>query len=367
MNQEKIADLKNWMHQEKIDFTYISDPGHIAYFSGYESEPHERVLALFIAADDQSFLFTPALEVEDAEKSSWTYPVYGYLDSENPWEKIAALLNKRTQGTPRFALEKQALSLARFDQLKTYFPASDFSHDVTPLIEKLQLIKTEPEIQRLLEAGSWADVAFEIGFKAIQAGVAEQEFVAEIEYQLKRQGIRSMSFDTLVLTGKNGASPHGVPGETKIEPHDLVLFDLGVVHNGYCSDATRTVSYLEPSDFQKEIYGIVLEAQLAATEAVKPGVTAGELDDIARGVITKAGYGEYFNHRLGHGIGTTVHEYPSLVHGNDLVIEEGMCFSIEPGIYIPGKVGVRIEDCLHVTKTGSEPFTKTTKELQIIQ
>ena len=90
MNQEKIADLKNWMHQEKIDFTYISDPGHIAYFSGYESEPHERVLALFIAADDQSFLFTPALEVEDAEKSSWTYPVYGYLDSENPWEKIAA-------------------------------------------------------------------------------------------------------------------------------------------------------------------------------------------------------------------------------------------------------------------------------------
>ncbi|NSN52681.1 aminopeptidase P family protein, partial [Enterococcus faecalis] len=233
MNQEKIADLKNWMHQEKIDFTYISDPGHIAYFSGYESEPHERVLALFIAADDQSFLFTPALEVEDAEKSSWTYPVYGYLDSENPWEKIAALLNKRTQGTPRFALEKQALSLARFDQLKTYFPASDFSHDVTPLIEKLQLIKTEPEIQRLLEAGSWADVAFEIGFKAIQAGVAEQEIVAEIEYQLKRQGIRSMSFDTLVLTGKNGASPHGVPGETKIEPHDLVLFDLGVVHNGY--------------------------------------------------------------------------------------------------------------------------------------
>ena len=132
--------------------------------------------------------------------------------------KIAALLNKRTQGTPRFALEKQALSLARFDRLKTYFPASDFSHDVTPLIEKLQLIKTEPEIQRLLEAGSWADVAFEIGFKAIQAGVAEQEIVAEIEYQLKRQGIRSMSFDTLVLTGKTELVLTGYLAKQKLSP-----------------------------------------------------------------------------------------------------------------------------------------------------
>lgn len=366
MNQEKINDLKKWMAKENIDLTYISDPGHIAYFSGYESEPHERVLALFISAEDDSFLFTPALEVEDAENSSWTFPVYGYLDSENPWEKIAAIIKKK-HANPTIALEKQALSLARYDVLHTYFPESNFTHDVTPLIEKLQLIKTTEEVSKLMAAGSWADVAFEIGFKAIKAGITEQEIVAEIEYQLKRQGIRAMSFDTLVLAGTNAASPHGNPGNTKVAENELVLFDLGVVHNGYCSDATRTVSFKEPTDFQKEIYSIVLEAQLQATAAIKPGITAGELDDIARGVITEAGYGEYFNHRLGHGIGTTVHEYPSLVTGNDLVIEEGMCFSIEPGIYIPGKVGVRIEDCIHVTKNGSEPFTKTTKELQIIE
>ncbi|WP_086444757.1 aminopeptidase P family protein [Candidatus Enterococcus lemimoniae] len=365
MNQEKINELKKWMAKENVELTYISDPGHIAYFSGYKSDPHERVLALFISLNHDPFLFTPALEVEDAQKSSWAYPVYGYLDSENPWEKIAQLIKK--SGNPsKIATEKEALTVARFDRLKHYFPASDFSASVTPVIEKLQLLKTPSEIATLMEAGNWADVALEIGFKAIKEGAKEQEILAEIEYQLKRQGIRSMSFDTLVLTGKNGASPHGNPGSTAVAKQDLVLFDLGVVYNGYCSDVTRTVAYQEPTDFQKEIYSIVLEAQLKAMDAVKPGITAGELDEIARGVISGYGYGEYFNHRLGHGIGTTVHEYPSLVTGNELVIEEGMCFSIEPGIYIPEKVGVRIEDCLHVTKTGCEAFTKTPKELMII-
>ncbi|MBO0471926.1 aminopeptidase P family protein [Enterococcus sp. DIV0242_7C1] len=365
MNQEKINDLKKWMEKEQIDLTYISDPGHIAYFSGYHSDPHERVLALFISLNSGSFLFTPALEVEDAENSSWSEPVYGYLDSEDPWEKITQLIKKN--GNPlKIATEKEALSVSRFERLNQAFPSSDFSISVTPVIEKLQLLKTPAEVNKLMEAGNWADVALEIGFKAITEGAKEQEILAEIEYQLKRQGIRSMSFDTLVLTGKNAASPHGNPGNTAVAKQDLVLFDLGVVYNGYCSDVTRTVAYKEPTDFQKEIYSIVLEAQLKAMDAVKPGVTAGELDDVARGVISGYGYGEYFNHRLGHGIGTTVHEYPSLVTGNDLVIEEGMCFSIEPGIYIPGKVGVRIEDCLHVTKTGCEAFTKTTKELQII-
>jgi Xaa-Pro dipeptidase len=365
MNQEKMNDLKNWMNTEGIELTYISDPGHIAYFSGYESDPHERVLALFIPLNHEPFLFTPALEIEDAENSSWSYPVYGYLDSENPWQKIADLIQQ--QGIPKkIATEKEALTVARYDILTQYFTNSDFSANVTPVIEKLQLQKTPDEISKLMAAGDWADVALEIGFKAIAASVKEQEILAEIEYQLKRKGVRSMSFDTLVLTGKNAASPHGAPGNTAVADGDLVLFDLGVVWNGYCSDVTRTVAYKEPTDFQKEIYNIVLEAQLKAMDAVKPGITAGELDEVARGVISGYGYGEYFNHRLGHGIGTTVHEYPSLITGNELVIEEGMCFSIEPGIYIPGKVGVRIEDCLHVTKNGCEAFTKTSKDLLVL-
>lgn len=367
MNQLKITELRTWMAENHTDLAYISDPGHIAYFSGYQSDPHERVLALFIPLDQDPFLFTPALEVEEAKKSSWAYDVVGYLDSEDPWKIIAKEITRRYGKTQSLSVEKNALTVDRLEQLQDAFSETDFSNDLTGIIQRLQLLKTPEEVDRLLAAGSWADVAFEIGFQAIKEGVTEQEVVAEIEYQLKRRGIKEMSFSTIVLGGAHAASPHGEPGSQKLVPNELVLFDLGVVHNGYCSDATRTVSFKEPTAFQKEIYEITLEAQLKATEFVRPGVTAAQVDAVARDVITGYGYGEYFNHRLGHGIGTTVHEYPSLVEGNDLILEEGMCFSIEPGIYIPGKVGVRIEDCLHVTKDGSENFTKTTKKLQIIE
>lgn len=218
----------------------------------------------------------------------------------------------------------------------------------------------------MIEAGKWADKALEIGFNAIGEGVEEQEIVAVIEYELKKMGIKNMSFETMVLTGDNAASPHGTPGDRKIEKNDLILFDLGVVYEGYTSDVTRTVAFGEPSQQAKDIYNLVLEANEAAIAAVKPGITAGELDRIARDVISEAGYGKYFNHRLGHGLGSNVHEFPSIMGGNDLVIEEGMCFSIEPGIYVPGVAGVRIEDCVYVTADGCEVLTHTPKSLTVV-
>lgn len=367
MNNVKINELRQWMANNQVELAYISDPGHIAYFSGYESDPHERVLALFIPLEQDPFLFTPALEVDDAKNSGWTFDVRGYLDSENPWEIIGKEIRTRYGQPGNVGIEKNALTVERFDYMSDILSGTDFFTDLTPVIQRLQLIKTVEEKDKLIAAGKWADVAFEIGFKAVKEGITEQAIIAEIEYQLKKQGVSQMSFDTLVLAGKNAASPHGAPGNTQVKPNELVLFDLGVVWDGYCSDATRTIAYKKPTEFQEKIYNITLEAQLAAHDAVRPGITAGELDQIARGVIDSYGYGEYFNHRLGHGIGTTVHEYPSLVEGNDLVIEEGMCFSLEPGIYIPEQVGVRIEDCVYVTKDGCVSFTTTPKELLILE
>lgn len=231
----------------------------------------------------------------------------------------------------------------------------------------MRLIKSADEIQKMMIAGDFADKAVRVGFDAISLQATETDIIAQIEFQMKKQGISKMSFDTMVLTGNNAADPHGIPGTNPIENNALLLFDLGVETLGYTSDMTRTVAVGKPDQFKRDIYEICLEAQLTAQEFIKPGVTASEVDAAARKVIEKAGYGQYFNHRLGHGLGMDVHEYPSIMAGNDMIIEEGMCFSVEPGIYIPGKVGVRIEDCGHVTASGFQVFTKTPKELQYFE
>lgn len=367
MNQVKINELKTWMKDHQVDLAYVTNPNTIAYFSGFNSDPHERILALFIATDKDPFLFTPGLDAQGAKDSAWPYDVISYSDEQDPWQIIAAEIKERYGNAAVIAIEKAALSLAHFEAFASHFSQSDFSQNLTTIIEQMQLIKTPAEIKQMKEAGSWADVAFEIGFKAIKAGVSEAEIVAEIEYQLKQKGVAKMSFDTEVLAGAKAANPHGSPSSDQVQENHFVLFDLGVLWQGYCSDATRTVAFKEPTDFQREIYAIVLEAQLAAQEAVKPGIKASELDKIAREVIENYGYGKAFTHRLGHGIGTTIHEYPSIVAGNDLVIEENMCFSLEPGIYLPNQVGVRIEDCIYVTQDGCVPFTHTSKELRIIE
>ncbi|HWL12694.1 MAG TPA: M24 family metallopeptidase, partial [Ureibacillus sp.] len=175
-----------------------------------------------------------------------------------------------------------------------------------------------------------------------------------------------MSFETMVLSGPKTASPHGTPGERKIQKGDMILFDLGVIYDGYCSDITRTVAFGEVSEAQKEIYNAVRSANENAVAAVKPGVRAMDLDKIARDTITEAGYGEYFTHRLGHGLGISVHEFPSVTGTNDLVLREGMVFTIEPGVYKADVTGVRVEDDVVVTADGVEVLTKFTKELVIL-
>lgn len=358
--EQKLAALKKWLNHANIDAVFLNDPLNIAYFSGYKSNPHERLIALLVFADADPFLFTPALEKEDAKNSSWKYDVFSYLDNEDPWKIIADAIKKRSPSLDLLAVEKDFLIVDRYEKMILSFPSVTFT-DISPMIQKSKLIKSSAEIERMVEAGKWADIAFKIGFNAIEEGASEQAIVAEIEYKLKKLGIKEMSFETMVLAGDNAASPHGIPGNRQIQKNEFVLFDLGVVYGGYTSDATRTVAFGNPSKEARKIYDIVLDAHNAALNAIKPGITAGELDSIARTVITKKGYGPYFNHRLGHGIGSSIHEAPSIIEDSQLVIQEGMCFSIEPGIYVPGVAGVRIEDCVHVTQNGFEVFTHTPK------
>ncbi|SEK88446.1 Xaa-Pro dipeptidase [Carnobacterium iners] len=358
MTNKKLTSLKKWLIESKIDCILLNDPENIAYYSGFKSEPHERILALVIFPFADPFLFTPSLEIKDAQNSEWPFSVYGYLDNENPWSILSEKIQSATTSTGHFAIEKAFLTVERYEKLCHFFKNSLFKN-ISEKIQEMKLIKDSSEIKKMIEAGEWADKALEIGFNSIKEGISEEEIVAEIEFQLKKQGMKEMSFETMVLTGDHAASPHGVPGARKVKKDDMILFDLGVVHNGYTSDVTRMAIFGNPSKEAEKVYSIVLRAHQAAIAAVKPGVTAGQLDEIARNIITKEGYGEYFTHRLGHGLGSSVHEFPSIMKDSELIIKEGMCFSIEPGIYIPGIVGVRIEDCLYVTKNGCELFTKT--------
>ncbi|GED80590.1 Xaa-Pro dipeptidase [Amylolactobacillus amylophilus] len=362
----QLDKLQKWLQDTNTDVAYISDPVNVNYFSGYGSDPEERVLALFVFKDAAPFLFTPQLNVEEAKNSEFDSDVYGYLDHENPFKIIAERIKERTNHFEKWAIEKDNLSVFRYQAIKTAFPTASFTQDASRFIEQTRLYKTQQEIAIMEQAGADADFAFEVAFNAVQTGVSERGLVGQIEYELKKRGVMEMSFDTIVQTGANAANPHGGPTLSTVQPNELILFDLGTVKNGYMSDATRTVAYGTPSDKALDIFKVCLEANLTAMDKAKPGITAAELDAVARDIITKAGYGEYFNHRLGHGIGKSTHEFPSLMEGNDMELEPGMCFSIEPGIYIPGVAGVRIEDCGHLTENGFVPFTHTPKELKTI-
>ncbi|VTS36079.1 Xaa-Pro dipeptidase [Streptococcus porcinus] len=358
----KITQIQDFLKSQEAQLAIFSDPVTVNYLTGFACDPHERQMFLFIYDQIAPVLFVPALEVARAQKRV-SFPVFGYIDSENPWEKITSVLpNKKAK---RIYAEFDHLNVSKFQGLQSIF--SGHFDNLTPFIQNMRLIKSSDEIDKMMIAGEFADKAVQTGFENISLEATETDIIAQIEFEMKKQGISKMSFETMVLTGDNAANPHGIPGTNKIENNALLLFDLGVETLGYTSDMTRTVAVGKPDQFKIDIYNLCLEAQLTAQEFVKPGVTAAEVDAAARSVIEKAGYGEYFNHRLGHGLGMDVHEFPSIMAGNDLEIKEGMCFSIEPGIYIPGKVGVRIEDCGHVTKEGFQAFTKTTKELQYFE
>ncbi|MGD6943469.1 M24 family metallopeptidase [Cytobacillus gottheilii] len=362
---KKLHSVSEWMKENNIQFSFITSSENVFYLSGFFSDPHERLLGLAVFQDAEPFLVCPAMEIEDAKQAGWNHEIIGYSDIENPWEKVQQAVKKRVAQISTAAIEKEHMNVERYEAITQLFSGAQFV-SAEDKLRKLRMVKDEQELEIIREACALADYAIEVGCSEIAEGKTELDVLAAIEYALKKKGVNEMSFSTMVLTGANGASPHGTPGMTQMKKGDLVLFDLGVVWKGYCSDITRTVAFGDINDKQKEIYDTVLKAQLAAVEASKPGMTAADIDLTARNIIREAGYGEYFPHRLGHGLGISVHEYPSLTETNPLQLEKGMVFTIEPGIYVPGVAGVRIEDDLAVTENGVEVLTKFPKELQII-
>ncbi|MFJ6268287.1 M24 family metallopeptidase [Lysinibacillus xylanilyticus] len=360
----KVEEIQNYLQQNQIDAAFVTTPDNVFYVSGFKSNPHERLLGVMIFKEAEPFLICPKMEIPDAKEAGWSYEVIGHQDTENSMEVLAQAIKDRNVNPQTFAIEKAQLIVERLEALQHSFPQANFVR-LDEKINAMRVIKDANELEKLRKAAELADYAIEIGCKEIAEGKTEMEILTAIESAIQDKGCK-MSFETMVLSGPKTASPHGKPGARKIEKGDMILFDLGVIYDGYCSDITRTVAFGEPSEAQKEIYNTVLSANTNAITAVKPGVRAMDLDKIARDTITDAGYGEYFTHRLGHGLGISVHEFPSVTGANEMTMEEGMVFTIEPGIYKSDVTGVRIEDDVVVTKDGVEVLTKFPKELIVL-
>lgn len=362
----KVNDIQRFLLENDVDAAFITTPDNVFYVSGFQSEPHERLLGVMIFKEAEPFVICPLMEVPDLKASGWTFEAVGHEDTDDAWQVLATAASKRGVALNRIAIEKSHLTVERLERMEQLFSNASFPR-LDEQLNSMRNIKSEDELEKLRTAAKLADYAIEVGCKEIAEGKTELEILMAIEFEMKKKGAEKMSFDTMVLSGSKTASPHGTPGDRKIQKGDLILFDLGVVYQGYCSDITRTVAFGEPSEKQREIYETVRKAEQAAIDLVRPGVKAQDLDKAARDIITDAGYGQYFTHRLGHGLGISVHEFPSITGTNELELVEGMVFTIEPGIYHPDITGVRIEDDVVVTADGVEVLTKFPKELLVIE
>jgi Xaa-Pro aminopeptidase len=230
----------------------------------------------------------------------------------------------------------------------------------------LRKVKDSEELEALTAAQRIAEKALEDVLKEIRPGKTEKEIAALLQYRMLVHGAENMSFEPIVVSGPNGSLPHGVPTDKAIQEGEFLTMDFGCIYHGYCSDMTRTVAIGHVTDEMREIYDTVLRAQLAGIEAAKAGVTGKAVDKAARDVIEAAGYGEYFSHSFGHGVGVEIHESPNASQLNEQPFPAGAVVSAEPGIYIPGKLGVRIEDVILLTEDGNINITKAPKELLIL-
>lgn len=334
-----------------------------------KSEENRLYLTEFQSSDgylcicqDKAVFFVDGRYIENAEKKvkgCRTELLEGFGDIERFVNE-----NKIT----RITVERERLTLSSYENLKKRFPGAEICFDgsADEKIRELRCVKSEGETKSIIKAQRIAEKAFDEILNFIKAGVSEIEIAAALDYSMRRNGGEGTAFDTIALSGKNGSVPHGVPTDKKVEKGDFVTMDFGCICNGYRSDMTRTVAVGFVTSRQEEIYDTVLKAQNEAISKIKAGIKCRDADKIARDIIGEKGYGKYFTHSLGHGVGVEIHEYPLLSSKSTETLKAGNVVTVEPGIYIPGEAGVRIEDFGLVTEDGFLNFTKAPKGLTVL-
>jgi Xaa-Pro aminopeptidase len=361
--EERIEALKKEGKKVGIDAFLVTSEKNMRYLAGFSTLAIERFAGIVIPVEvGVPIVIVPRLEETKAKK----FPlkeIMSYSDSESP----ALLLNKVVK---ELKLEKATLGIEgtlpfKFYQMLVATSSKIRTEDTSNLFSQLRCIKSERELGMIEKAAGIVAEGIEAGIEFTKPGVTELAISSQIERTIKESGGESVPF-CLVLSGANSALPHGETSNRKVSEKDVVLMDVGAVYEGYYGDLTRTLFVGEATKKEKEIYDVVAQAQETAIRCVRPGIKAEEVDAAARKVIENAGYGKYFTHRTGHGLGLEVHEEPYIVQGNKTMLKPGMAFTIEPGIYFFEKFGVRIEDNMAVSHTKGRMLSRISKELTVV-
>ncbi len=351
----RIKTLTGKLKDTGTDAAIITDGINIRYLSGFTGTE-----AYLIVSGQDKYIVTDSRYTGQARKESPGWETVEYRGIMEP--VIAGIV--QGMNMQRIGFEDRNLTFFRYHELK-----DRLGIQMVPLgglVDELRMEKESSEIVMMRKAAGIADDAFSYILNVIRPGITERETAAELEYHMKKNGAEKESFSTIVASGARSSLPHGVASEKTIEYGDTIVLDFGAVYNGYCSDMTRTIFTGHPDDEIKKVYEVVLSAQQKALEKLYEGIKGSEADAVARNFILKSGYGEYFGHGLGHGVGLEVHEEPRLAANSSTVLKNGMAVTVEPGIYIAGKAGVRIEDLVVINGTEPEVLTESTKELIVL-
>ncbi|MBY8884231.1 Xaa-Pro peptidase family protein [Streptomyces sp. PTM05] len=361
---DRIERARRAAAEAGLDALLVSPSADLRYLTGYHAHPLERLTCLVIPADGDPLLVVPALEKPAAEASpagDLDLEVIGWAETDDPYAVVAERLPRNVK---RIAVDNHmwAEKLLAF---RAAMPDAEQSL-AGEVLRELRMRKGPAEVEALRRAGAAIDRVHRRIGEWLKPGRTERDVARDIADAILQAGHATCDF-VIVGSGPNGASPHHEVSDRVIRPGDPVVVDIGgTTPEGYCSDSTRTYAVGEPHSDFRELYAVLRRAQQAQTEAVRPGITAQELDAVGRDIIEDAGFGDHFIHRTGHGIGLETHEEPYIVAGSDLALEPGMAFSIEPGIYLPGRFGARIEDIAVCTADGGERLNVTGRDLVVL-
>jgi Xaa-Pro aminopeptidase len=350
--------LRNALGSSRLEALFVTHLPNIRYLCGFTGSA-----GALVVTPAKNVFFTDGRYTEQAKAEVQGARVV--IAHKSPIAAAGEWLS--TQGKKRrpqtIGIEGEDLSVAERTRLAKSLGRGFRLREAPPLVEKARLVKDEDEISLLRAAVVLGASLFAAALKAIRPGVKESEVAAEMEYAARQAGAEGMSFETIIAAGSRSAMPHGRASPAAIPAEGFVVCDFGVILAGYCSDMTRTVFVGQPSDRARRMYDAVREAQEAAIEVVRPGASVSEVDAAARKLLQQNGFGRYFTHSTGHGVGLEIHEAPRLAAGQSDVLSPGMVVTIEPGVYLPGFGGVRIEDMVVVTQDGCTVLTPTGKEL----